>query len=87
MPLTAWMRTRRDHQRFLALIALLTLVHQYQRPQHPLPLGDVYLEATPADYRQAYALAQGVLRTSLSPLQKDAQEVLEALFRLVGEKA
>src|SRR5208337_3710538 len=52
----AWMRTRRDHARFLNLIEVSAFLHQYQRERRA---GAVL--ATLADYATAYALAGMVL--------------------------
>jgi len=82
-----WMRTRRDNKRFLSLIALVALLHQYQRKQKKTNTGELYIEATPADYKEAYQLAKGILKTNLSPLQKNGQEVLNNLWEMVKEKA
>jgi DNA primase len=70
-----WLRTRRDHERFLCLIEVLAYLHQHQRPrkQH---LGQEYIEATADDYRWAYFLANRVLQNSLDELTRWGRELL-----------
>lgn len=83
----SWMRTRRDNLRFLSLIAMVTLIHQYQRTIITAPNGDEYVESTVDDYETAYELAVGVLASSLSPIAHDAQHLLAMLFTLVADNA
>jgi DNA-binding transcriptional ArsR family regulator len=66
---TAWMRTRRDHARFLNLIEVLAFLHQYQRERR----GGAIVAAL-ADYAAAYALAGQVLTETLSELKRPLQE-------------
>ena len=70
-----WLRTRRDHERFLCLIEVLAYLHQHQRPrkQHQ---GREYIEATADDYRWAYFLANRVLQNSLDELTRWGRELL-----------
>ena len=70
-----WLRSRRDHDRFLHLIEVLAFLHQFQRPRKTHQ-GVEYIEATPADYRWAYFLAHRVLRNSMDELSRWARELL-----------
>jgi DNA primase catalytic core len=73
----AWMRTRRDHERFLNLIEVSAFLHQYQRERKA---GAIV--ATLDDYAVAYELASGVLAETLTDLRKplrDAYERVKAL--------
>jgi DNA primase len=70
-----WLRTRRDHERFLCLIEVLAFLHQHQRPRR-MHQGIVYIEATVSDYRWAYFLANRVLKSSLDELTRWARELL-----------
>jgi len=70
-----WLRSRRDHDRFLHLIEVLAFLHQFQRPRKSHS-GVEYIEATPADYRWAYFLAHRVLRNSMDELSRWARELL-----------
>jgi hypothetical protein len=77
---TAWMRTRRDHARFLNLIEVSAFLHQYQRERR----GGATL-ASLADYEAAYALAGEVLAGTLSDLKKPLQEAYERIRELASE--
>ena len=66
---TAWMRTRRDHARFLNLIEASAFLHQYQRERR----GGAIV-ASLADYAVAYELAGAVLAETLSDLRKPLRE-------------
>lgn len=77
-----WMRTRRDHQRFLSLIAVVALLHQYQRDIETTPSGEAYIEATMDDYRSAYEIGIHIMGYTLSHLQKDTQDLLDELTEL-----
>lgn len=72
-----WLRTRRDHDRFLCLIEVLTFVHQHQRERKVFE-GVEYIEASLEDYAWAYRLARRVLPNSLDELSRWARELLVA---------
>jgi DNA primase len=76
----AWMRTRRDHARFLNLIEVSAFLHQYQRARQ----GEAIV-ATLADYAVAYQLAADVLTETLADLKKPLQTVLDAVTVLATE--
>jgi 5S rRNA maturation endonuclease (ribonuclease M5) len=70
----AWMRTRRDHARFLNLIEVSAFLHQHQRTRrNEAILADV------ADYAVAYSLASSVLSETLSDLRKPLREAYERI--------
>ncbi|MBI4869004.1 MAG: toprim domain-containing protein, partial [Candidatus Wallbacteria bacterium] len=75
-----WVRTRRDHKRFLCLIEAVCFLHQFQRTGGTLPDGTPYIEATLADYRTAYDLAKQVLRATFHELSRSARDLWEVLF-------
>ncbi len=77
---SSWMRTRRDHQRFLSLIATVALIHQYQRKVKTTSSGEDYIEATVDDYAEAYHLANGVLSNTLSHITKTGRDLLGRIF-------
>jgi 5S rRNA maturation endonuclease (ribonuclease M5) len=81
---SAWMRTRRDHARFLNLIEVSAFLHQYQRPRR----GDAIV-ADPADYAVAYHLAGEVLPETLTDVRKPLREVYSRIRALSssGERA
>lgn len=74
-----WLRTRRDHLRFLNLIEAVTFLHQYQREIKITPEGTEYIQSTPEDYELAYKLARDVLGESLSELKKPQRELLQTI--------
>jgi DNA primase len=71
---SSWMRTRRDHARFLNLIEVVAFLHQHQRERR----GGAIV-ASLADYAVAYGLAGQVLADTLSDLKKPLREALERL--------
>jgi hypothetical protein len=80
-----WLRTRRDHLRFLNLIKASAFLHQFQRPRGVLPsTGEVYVEATVDDYRLAYRLAAKVLCGTLHDLPQSCQELWQAAYTLLS---
>lgn len=81
-----WLRTRRDHQRFLNLIEAVTFLHQHQRVVKKTEEGMEYIEATIADYTIAFGLAQAVMGESLTEMKPPQREVLEACRRLQEER-
>lgn len=74
-----WLRTRRDHVRFLNLIEALTFLHQYQRERQHDASGLEYIASTVADYGAAYAMAGELVRASVSELKKPAGELLDVI--------
>lgn len=81
-----WLRTRRDHQRFLNLIEAVTFLHQHQRVIKKTEEEMEYIEATIADYTIAFELAQAVMGESLTEMKPPQREVLEACRRLQEER-
>jgi DNA primase len=81
-----WLRTRRDHQRFLNLIEAVTFLHQHQREVKRTEEDMEYIEATVSDYRIAFELAQAVMGESLTEMKPPQREVLEACRRLQEER-
>ena len=78
---TAWMRTRRDHARFLNLIEVLAFLHQYQRERR----GGAIVAAL-RDYEAAYGLAGEVLADTLSDLRSPLRRALERIRGLADER-
>ncbi len=75
-----WLRTRRDHKRFLCLIEAAAFLHQFQRKGGQLPDGTPYIEAALADYRLAYELARQVLRATFHELSRSARDLWELVL-------
>ncbi len=76
-------RTRRDHVKYLTLIASVTLLHQHQREVKTATHADGravrYIESTPADITLANHLAHEVLGRSLDELPPGTRRLLDAL--------
>ena len=99
---TSWLRTRRDHLRFLNLIEAIAFLHQHQRPLlgksdgRPLDgrlaelsdeeLSAVLVAATLEDYELAFSLAGGLLGETLQDLKKPERAFLEAIRRYVDSQ-
>ena len=81
-----WLRTRRDHLRFLNLIEVIAFMHQHQRERRTDGNGRAYIEATLRDYERAYMLAADVLGATLADLKKPAAELLGAMRALIAKK-
>ena len=88
-------RARRDHQKYLALIDAIALLHQYQRPIKTLaqPGGGcdggelAYIEVTRADIEAAHAIAHEVLGRSTDELPPVTRKLLCALGAWVASRA
>jgi DNA primase catalytic core len=83
-------RLRRDHEKYLTLIDVIALLHQYQREpkrtsRHGKPIE--YVEATLADIAAANELAHEVLGRSLDELPPQTRRVLGLLDRFVAARA
>jgi hypothetical protein len=77
---SAWMRTRRDHARFLNLIEVSAFLHQHQRERR---FGAVV--AAIADYAVAYGLAATLLHDTLSDLRRPLREMYDRIQELAGK--
>lgn len=85
-----WLRTRRDHERFLCLVEAAAFLHQHQRETELVPAGAEPVRAvlaTLADYRLAYDLARDVLGVTLHELSRPARDLWEAARALVRERS
>jgi DNA primase catalytic core len=83
-------RTRRDHEKYLTLIAAITLLHQYQRPVKTREHGGrqvEYIEATRDDIAVANRLAAEALGRSLDELPPQTRRFLELLTDLVKRES
>jgi len=77
-----WMRTRRDHARFLNLIEVSAFLHQYQRERRGGSRSGEAIVASVEDYQVAYALAASVLAETLSDVRKPLREAYERIREL-----
>ena len=76
---SSWMRTRRDHARFLNLIEVSAFLHQHQRERD----HEGAIVAALADYETAYALAGEVLRETLTDVKRPLREAYKRVQALV----
>jgi len=72
---SSWMRTRRDHARFLNLIEVSAFLHQHQRQRSQ----EGAIVASLADYEAAYALAAEVLRETLTDVKRPLRDALQSI--------
>ncbi len=78
---SSWMRTRRDHARFLNLIEVSAFLHQHQRERSQ----EGAIVAALADYEAAYGLAGEVLKETLTDLKRPLREALQRIQGLAGQ--
>jgi DNA-binding transcriptional ArsR family regulator len=78
---SSWMRTRRDHARFLNLIEVSAFLHQHQRDR----TADGAIVASLADYEAGYGLAGEVLRETLTDVKKPLRQALQRIQALTAE--
>jgi DNA primase catalytic core len=79
-------RMRRDHMKYLTLIASVTLLHQYQRPVKTVKTeqGELeYIETTIQDMEIANTLAHQALGRSLDELLPQTRKLLNLIFEMV----
>jgi hypothetical protein len=83
---TKYLRTRRDHLRFLNLIEAITFLHQYQRPTKAIN-GIEYIESTSKDYKLAYDLYSELVQHTLSDLNKPQKDLLIQIREMTKARA
>jgi hypothetical protein len=86
------MRTRRDHERFIDLIASISFLRQYQKEEKKTRLSEtgeefVYIECDLEDYAIAYRILRGTLSVTFSHFPKSALALYEAVRELLKKKA
>jgi hypothetical protein len=82
-------RTRRDHVKYLTLIAAVALLHQHQRQVKTVTRGEQvirYVEATAADVALADRLAAEVLGPAPGELPPGARRLLDAIAGYVAQR-
>jgi DNA primase len=85
----ATVRTRRDHIKYLTLIAAVTLLHQHQRQVKTITRGGSvirYVETARADIELADRLAAEVLARSLDELPPGTRRLLYGLHGYVSRR-
>jgi len=87
----ALMRTRRDHERFLDLIAAVCFLRQFQKEERVKAGGAGeelrYIECDLADYRVAHRIMSGILGSTLSGVPAATVMLYEQIRTLAREKA
>jgi len=84
---TALMRSRRDHDRFLDLIACVCFLRQYQK-QGEHEGGLAYIRCDLEDYQVAYRImVEGVLASTMRELPAGAQLLYDELRKLARTEA
>ena len=78
-----WLRTRRDNERFLSLLEIVTFLHQYRRPVKTSPDGIEHVETTLEDYEKAYDLARTIFTQTLQDISKPARDLLDQVRDMV----
>ncbi len=86
------LRTRRDHDKFLNLIEVITFLFQYQREKKILKLNNgqelKYIESTMDDYKNAYQLMiDGILENTFDDLLKSSKDLLKFIIKMIEKKA
>jgi hypothetical protein len=80
------LRSRRDNDKYLALINVMALVHQYQRPIHSAVDADgqtfQYIEATREDVERVESLLRDILPQTTDELTPQSRRMLAALEEL-----
>ena len=82
----AWLRGRRDHDRFLSLIEGIAFLHQHQR-RIERDGAEEYIEASLEDYAIAYDLAHQIFADGASDLPKPARDSLAQVETVVESAA
>jgi len=83
-------RHRRDHQKLLSLICASALLHQHQRHQDTIEVGDRtvrYVEASPGDVALGLRLAERVLTRGGDDLAPQTRRLLTAAQTHVAARA
>ncbi|MEM7456083.1 MAG: hypothetical protein AAF456_17170 [Planctomycetota bacterium] len=80
-------RMRRDNAKYLALIASITLLHQYQRRVFNINADTRAVEASVQDVRLANELISKVMGHSLDSLLPQTRQLLVLIDNLVTERA
>jgi DNA primase len=80
------MRSRRDHERFLDLIACVCFLRQYQKDEK-VEGGKKFIECDLEDYRTAHDIMMKILPSTLTNFPKSAQMLYETIRTILREKA
>ena len=81
------MRTRRDNERFLDLIASVAFLRQYQKVEGADEHGHHYVECDLEDYRIAHQIMTAILPLTLSNFPRAASDLYASFRALVHRRA
>lgn len=93
------MRTRRDHERFIDLIAAVCFLRQFRKEPKSSPgsastdsvgsagVGNTYIECDIEDYRIAHHLMSAILPSTLGKLPAGAERVLDEVRSLIESRS
>jgi DNA primase catalytic core len=82
--------TRRDHEKYLGLIDVITFLHQYQRKPKTMDIDGEsvkYIEVTLNDIEKANNIANEVLGQSLDELARPSRTLLNSIHKMVKDTA
>jgi DNA primase len=83
---SSMMRARRDHERFMDLIACVCFLRQFQKEDQEEG-GLAYIACDLEDYRVAHDLMQAILPSTLTNFPKAAMGLYEQLRAILHQKA
>jgi DNA primase len=83
---SSMMRARRDHERFMDLIACVCFLRQFQKEDQEEG-GLAYIACDLEDYRVAHDLMQAILPSTLTNFPKAAMGLYEQLREILHQKA
>jgi hypothetical protein len=81
------MRARRDHLRFIDLIACVCFLRQFQKEEKQTADGVVFIECDLEDYRIACNIMNTIILSTLTNFPKSAQRLYEAVRGAIKKKA
>jgi DNA primase len=83
---SSMMRARRDHERFMDLIACVCFLRQFQKEERE-EAGMAYIACDLEDYRIAHDLMQSILPSTLTNFPKAAMGLYDQVRELLQKKA
>lgn len=81
------MRSRRDHERFIDLIAVVSFLRQYQKEKRIDEEGTEFIECDLTDYQVAYRIMKHTLPSTLTSFPRHAHDLYERLRDIIRAKA
>ncbi|MEA3341561.1 MAG: toprim domain-containing protein, partial [Chloroflexota bacterium] len=81
------MRARRDHLRFIDLIACVCFLRQFQKEEKQTGDGVVFIECDLEDYRITCSIMNTIILSTLTDFPKSARRLYEAVRGAIKKKA